>query len=145
MLRYAKLKFLLLTLFAFCWALSSYVYAQSVQPLAPHVAVGVDCYDEEHTKALLDYAVIEAGKDKTIILIARLGTGEHSRKLIWLRLRIASEYLMETRGVSKDRVVTAEGERVRDLGHVEIYVGGRLHVLFKMKRNKGFGGCPPDH
>jgi hypothetical protein len=143
MFRRAKLKSVSVILFAFCSVLSNHAFAQSDQPLEPRVVVGVDCHDEEHTKALLDDAAINAGKDKTIILIARLGTGERSRKLNRLRLLIARGYLMENRGVPKDRVITAEGERVRGLGHVEIYVGGRLHVLFKMNRNKGFGGCSP--
>ena len=125
--------------------LSGHAYAQSDQPPEPYVVVGVDCNDEEYVKALLDDAAITAGKDKTIIIIARLGTGERSRKYIRHRLLIASAYLRGERGVPENRIITAEGERVRGLGQVEIYVGGRLHVLFKMKRNKGFGGCPPDH
>ncbi len=140
-----KLKSALAALTGFCLMCSSDAFAQSEQSPTPYVIVGVDCHDEEHTKALLDYAAISAGKDKTIILIARLGGGERSRQLNRLRLLIASGYVMDNRGVPKDRVITAEGERVRGLGHVEIYVGGTLHTLFKMKRNKGFGGCPPDH
>jgi hypothetical protein len=142
MFRCSKPKYILPILLALFCGLSSYAYAQEGDPaIAPYVAVGVDCHDEEHTKALLDFAAISAGTDKTIILIARLGTGERSRNLTRLRLRIAGGYLMENRGVPKDRVITAEGERVRGLGHVEVYVGGRLHTLFKMKRSRGFGGC----
>jgi hypothetical protein len=124
---------------------SSHAYAQSDQPQEPYVVVGVDCNDEEHVKALLDDAAITARKDKAIIIIARLGTGERSRKNIRHRLLITSAYLRDVRGVPRDRIITAEGERVRGLGHVEIYVGGRLNILFKMKRDKGFGGCAPDH
>jgi hypothetical protein len=142
MLLFLKRKIAFVTFITCGLMLSSYAYAQSNQPSGPYVVEGVDCNDEEHVKALLDDAAITAGQDKTIIIIARLGTREPSRKLIQARLLIVSNYLIETRGVPKNRIISAEGERVRGLGDVEIYVGGRLHVLFRMKRNKGFGGCP---
>lgn len=119
-----------------------HTYAQTDKNGPPHILSGVDCNSVETVKALLDETAISAGKDSTIFIIARLGTGEHSRKFTRHRLFITSDYLIASRGVSKDKVITAEGERVRGFGLVEVYVGGKLFVIFKMKRNRSFGdGC----
>ena len=50
--------------------------------------------------------------------------------------------MTDVRGFPAKRIVTAEGGRVKGLGQVEVYVGGKLHTLFRMKRNKDFAtGC----
>lgn len=136
--------FLFVVLFAFP-ALSVQASAQSGQPSVPYVVAGVDCSDEEHVKSLLDHAAITAGAEKSLIIIARPGTGENSSSLIRRRLSAPQNYLVETRGVSKGKVITAVGERVRGPGHVEVYVGGDLFIIFKMKRKRHFasGGCSP--
>ena len=142
MLRHMKLILITVALTACCPALSYHVSAQNKQISEPYVVTGVDCNDEEHVKSLLDHAAITAGGDKTIIIIARLGSGEGSRHLIRRRLYAPVNYLVGIRGVSESRIVTAEGERVRGLGHVEIYVGGNLLITFKMKRGRDFGQGP---
>ena len=143
MFRYLKATFVFVALTTCCSVLSDDAYAQSVQPSEPYLVVGVDCNAEEHVKSLLDTAAILSGEDKSLIIIARLGAGESSRKLLRGRLYTVSNYLKRERGFSKSRVITAEGERVRGLGHVEVYAGGKLFTIFKMKRNRGFtsGGC----
>jgi hypothetical protein len=121
--------------------LSGYAWSQTRKASEPQVlgeSGGIDGTDCESTKAYMDNVVIEAGGDKSIIIIARLGNGERSNKVIRRRLHNLNGYLVETRGVSKERVITAEGERVRGLGQVEVYVGGKLFIIFKMKRNGDF-------
>ncbi len=108
----------------------------------PDGLTGVDCEGIMTRLDLIAIAADEAGKDQTIIIIARLGSGESSRHLIRGRLRQVADYL--NRRVSRDRIITAEGERVRGPGQLEFYVGGKLHSVFKLKRNrnlvKGCGG-----
>ena len=107
---------------------------------APDGLTGADC---EGTMMRLDFIAIaaeESGRDQTIIIIARLGTGETSRKLVGGRLRQVFDYL--NRRISGERIITAEGERVRGLGQLEFYVGGKLHSVFKVKRNRDLvAGC----
>jgi hypothetical protein len=144
MFQLLQAKFVYVALIVCGLVLSSHAYAQSNQNSDHYIVTSVDCEDEEQTKLLLDHAILTAGKDKSIIIIARLGIGESSRKIIRRRLSAVSRYLVETRGISKSRVIPAEGERVRDLGYVEVYVGGNLFILFKMKRSRDFGsGCRP--
>jgi hypothetical protein len=106
----------------------------------PDGLTGADC---EGVMMRLDFIAItaeETGKDQTIIIIARLGTGETSRRLVGSRLRQVADYL--NRRIPRDRIVTAEGERVRGLGHLEFYIGGKLHSIFKVKRNRDLiAGC----
>jgi len=108
----------------------------------PDGITGADC---EGAMARLDFIAIAAeksGEDETVIIIARLGSGESSRGLIAGRLRQVADYL--SRRLPRDRVVTAEGARVRGLGQLEFYVAGKLHSVFRLRRNRDLvKGCAP--
>jgi len=142
MLPHLKTKFALIILI-----ISSFVFVTHAQTTQnpqiygePDGLNGADC---EGIMMRLDFIAIaanEAGKDQLIIIIARLGTGESSRHLVRNRLRQIADYL--NRKVSRDRIITAEGERVRGLGQLEFYVGGKLHSVFRIKRNRDLvKGC----
>ena len=137
-------KFLRLTLIVpiavvCCGTLSNVGAAQILQRPEPII---VDGANNETTKAELDLLAEKAGQDKLIILIARLGKSEFSRTLSQQRLRTVRDYLRFTRAVSEDRLVTAEGERVSDVGRVEAYVDGKLFMVFRLRRNKNFAPEP---
>ena len=127
-------------------ALISTAHPQSSQSSSPEIygepdgITGTDC---ESTMMRLDFIAIAAdqpSKDQTIIIIARLGRGERVRTLNRRRLAQVADYL--TRRVSKDRIISAEGERISGLGQLEFYVGGRLHTIFKVRRNRDLvRGC----
>jgi hypothetical protein len=117
---------------------------QSAKPIIVGGNQGVDGSNCDTTKAAFDHIAQTAGDEETIIAIGRLGRGELSRELIRRRLRNLEEFIYFTRGMSKDRVVKAEGERVDGLGHVEVYIKGKLFMIFRMKRNKDFlTNCEP--
>jgi hypothetical protein len=97
----------------------------------------------EGAAARLDFAVIEANKldGAYLIIIARLGTGEVSSNLNQTRLAVAKEYVLR-RGADL-KYVLAQGERVKGLGRLELYVGGKLYDVLPLKRNaKGY--CLPE-
>ena len=141
-----KTKFVLVGLFLGTLISSTPIYAQSGRSLTPQIygepdgLTGADC---EGIMMRLDFVAIaaeEAGKDQTIIIIARFGSGESVRSLNRRRLRQVADYL--NRRVSSDRIITAEGERVRGLGQLEFYVGGKLNIIFKVKRHRDLvKGC----
>jgi hypothetical protein len=96
----------------------------------------------ETTKSELDLLAQRAPQDTLIIIIARLGTGEYSRTLNRRRLEGMREYLEMTRGVPKDRLIVAEGARVKGLGQVDFYVSGKLFLRFTVNRNRDLTrGC----
>jgi hypothetical protein len=104
---------------------------------SPQEPVGCDA-----ATGYLDFAVIDTLEleGAHLIIIARLGTGETSRRLNQHRLRVVEEYVRR-RG-SGLKYVLAEGRKVEGLGRVELYVGGRLlHILPLRKNAKGF--CLP--
>ncbi len=149
MLDYLKLGSLSFLLSVWIFFACGYSYAQSVDYKIPRVVGGTrgisgdDCHT---TKAEIDFAILAAGidpkEDGIIIIIARLGRGEPSGTLVGERLRQLTDFMTDFRGFPSRRIVTAEGERVRGLGQVEVYVRGKLHTIFKMKRNKDFAtGC----
>ena len=125
---------------------ASVCVARGQAPQTPQIygeADGLTGADCEGVMMRLDFIAIaaeESGKAQTVIIIARLGTGETSRKLVGSRLRQAADYV--NRRIPRGRIITAEGGRVRGLGLLEFYVGGKLHSIFKVKRNRDLvAGC----
>lgn len=94
--------------------------------------------DNESAKAALDLVAQTVGDTNQIILIGRLGGREFSRRLNRQRLQIASDYLSSTRGVPEGRITRAEGERTSGAGRLEVYLSGKLFMVFKFPRNKNF-------
>lgn len=92
----------------------------------------------EGAASRLDFAVIDTKKIEGgyLIIIARLGDGEQST-LNQARLAGVEEYILR-RG-SDLKYVLAQGARVKGLGRVEVYVGGRLKEIMPFKKNaKGY-------
>jgi hypothetical protein len=87
------------------------------------------------------------GADASIIAIARLGDGERNRMLNHRRLHNVRVYLTEF-GWHRDpaTVITAEGERVKGYGRVELYVRGVSFESLAVRRNHDLlvGSCEPD-
>jgi hypothetical protein len=138
---------LVIVAIAICCLMLSNVTAQSTQSSKPIIVggdSGIDGYNCDITKSDFDLIAHTAGEDKSIIAIARLGKGEASRQVVRNRLRNLRDFLYLTRGVPEERVILAEGERAQGLGQVEVYIAGKLFIIFRMKRNKDFfTGCQP--
>jgi hypothetical protein len=85
-----------------------------------------------------------AGAEGTIIAIARLGDGEMKRDLNRRRLHNVRIFLMDF-GWHRDpgTVITAEGEKVKGYGRVELYVRGNLFAALAVRRNQDLlvGSC----
>jgi len=141
MLSYPKLLFAALAL---CCLLSP-AGAQDRQPTRPVIigeGRGTDGTNCEDTLAVLDLIAQDAEGEGSIIMVSRLGRGEANRNLAWQRMHGLGLYLRATRGVSEERIVMAEGQRISGLAKVEIYFGAKLHAVFHLKRNKEFlKGC----
>lgn len=87
------------------------------------------------------------GPNTLIIAIARLGDGERQRELNRRRLHNVRVYLTQFGwNRAPEAVITAEGERVKGYGRVELYVGGRLFDMIAVKNNGDLlvGSCEPD-
>jgi hypothetical protein len=88
-----------------------------------------------------------AGADGTIIAIGHLGDGESSLKLSSRRLHNVRVYLTEFGWHRQPTtVITAEGERIKGYGRVELYVKGVLFAILQVKRNHDLlvGSCEPE-
>lgn len=112
----------------------------NLKPRSTPIFVAAD--NNEGWKTEISYLSQSAGADESVILIARLGNREVSRRLNRQRLQIARAYLHVGRGLEppfeEEHIVTAEGERVRGAGRVEAYVRGKLFMVFMFGRNKNF-------
>lgn len=93
--------------------------------------------------ATLDAAHKQAGADGLVIVIARLGDGEQRQQLNRRRLYDVRTYLVEFDHRSPQTIITAEGERVKGYGRVELYVGGKLFYMLMIRPNADFavGSC----
>src|SRR4051812_30093608 len=119
MLRTLLLEIISLALIA-CGVSPGPAAAQNTQTPEPYIvggSRGLDGTDlEETTSHYLDPIAKRAGVDKSIIMIARPGDGEISRRTTRRRLSALRDYFVNTRGIAGVNVITAEGERVRGLG-----------------------------
>ena len=102
------------------------------ETLVPSSQEPVGC---DAASGYLDHAVIDTLKleGASLIIIARLGTGEKSSRLNQQRLSVEEEYI-KRRG-SNLKYILAQGDRVVGLGRVELYVGGRLLHILPFKKN----------
>ncbi len=80
-----------------------------------------------------------------LIIVARLGDGERRKELNFRRLYNARLQLTRI-GVPSDKIVIAEGERVKGLGRVELYVRGEFIGALPVRRGADIcvGCCGPD-
>lgn len=101
--------------------------------------IQVNSDSNEDAKAAFSLLGQRIGADEIVILIARKGTGERS-KLNRKRLDILRFYIDVSRGTSmpQQNIVTAEGEPLRGRGRIEVYLRGRLFMVFIFSRNKNF-------
>ena len=121
-------------------AVASTVAPQSTRPPKLPLPTGDFC---ETNVTNLDLAHSEAGEDGLIIAIARLGNGERNRDLNHRRLYNLRTYLERFRKRASKTIITAEGERVKAPGRIEIYVGGKLFIAIELRRGEDFhvGSC----
>ena len=89
----------------------------------------------EDAKARLDMLRNEVGGEGVIILVARLGDGEKSRKVNRERLYNVWSYLHHAGQFPESRIVKAEGERARGRGRVDLYAKGKLMLVLTGRRN----------
>ena len=122
-----KVFFLLIAL-----AVISCTVADAQGKLEPVLGTSEKC---EEAKALLDLLRIEAGDEGVIILVARLGDGEKSRKVNRERLYNVWSYLHHAGQFPESRIIKAEGERARGSGRVELYAKGKLMLVLSGRRN----------
>jgi hypothetical protein len=109
------------------------------EPMVIGENVGVDGSHCESAKAEFDLiAAVANERDSNVIIISRLGKGEYSRGVSRLRMAQIRDHLMMVRAYTSDRVVTAEGERVKGLGVVEVYIKRKPFIIYRMKRNRDF-------
>jgi hypothetical protein len=120
---------MILALMFLCAALS-----QAQTQTEPFLGDGAS---NEDSKAILDLIAQRAGNGKLIIMIARHGDRE-PRGINRRRLGRASQYLQNTRAIPKSRLIVAEGTRVRGRGKLEIYLDGKLLVVFTFRPNRDF-------
>jgi hypothetical protein len=113
-------------------SVASPTFAQQKNHLEPVFGTTNNCED---AKARLDATTIEVGKEGFIILITRLGDGESLRKVNRQRLYYILRYFNRADQLGEKRLITAEGERIRGLGRVEIYAKGKLMLILTTKRN----------
>ncbi len=118
------------------------VSAVAQEPTGPRIVgqkLGVDGRYCETAKADWDLiAQVANERNSNVIIISHLGTGERSRRINRLRLSQIRNHLLLVRAYAPERVIIAEGDRVRGLGVVEVYLNGKPFIIYRMRRNQDF-------
>jgi hypothetical protein len=136
----------LLLILALCVASATGTVAQNQSTSDPLTGQPPD--NCEGNSARLDVVLNKsrgAGENKVAIVIARLGTREQSRELNRRRLYTVRSYLTAM-GLSSQKLITAEGERVQGYGRIEVYIDGELVEVLSVERCKDLpvGICDND-
>lgn len=78
--------------------------------------------------------------DKKIFVIGRLGTAEKSKKLNFSRIESVVSKLLSARPregrITRDRIITAQGEPISKFGIIEVYGDGYLLMTFQLGKNE---------
>jgi len=127
-----------------CLLLVLWVLAFAITSLGQNQAGVVElksagCEIDEANFNVVGVDALERLGDKDfLIAIARLGSGDKRRGLNRIRLSAAKEWLSNA-AFPINKLVLAEGERVRGNGRVEFYIGGKLtHIILPAPN---FGLC----
>ncbi len=85
---------------------------------------------------VINAALEQTKEDGVLIVVVRLGDSEASRELIRRRLYNLRQYFKE-RGsrLVTERIIFAEGERVKGYGRIEYYLGGKLYERLLFPKN----------
>ena len=85
--------------------------------------------------------------DGVLIAIVRLGDGENSQQLVRRRIFNIRQYF-RTRGhrLPSEKLVVAQGEKVKGYGRIEYYLDGKLHERLLYPKNSFIcqSCCGPD-
>jgi hypothetical protein len=99
----------------------------------------------EETIAHLERIVrdFKSGAER-LFIISRLGTNEYPRKTNF-RLLNTQQHL-SAMGIDSEKVIFAEGERVKGEGRIEFYLGSHLRLVILAKHNQMPNlTCCPDY
>ena len=98
--------------------------------------------------AVLDVVAQNAPADLPIRVVARLGEGDMRPDLNRRRLHNVRTYWTEFRfdKLTRESIILTEGERVKDHGRLEIYIGDKLTTMLRLKSNLDLivGNCYPE-
>ena len=127
----------LLAVITTLFALLGPAFAQTSPSSQPIQVNGDNNQDSKAQLSLLGHTIVS---DEVVVLIARLGIGETNRKLNRRRLNVLRSYINVTRvtPIPRQNIVTAEGEDFHGPGRIEVYLRGKLFMIFTLGRNKNF-------
>ena len=127
----------LIALLFCCVSANDLVRAKGPQDSKP---IQVNGSNNEDSKAALALLAQTINQDEFVILIARAGNGESLRGLNRRRLSVVRSYVNVTRStpIPEQKIVTAQSERVRGRGRIEVYLRGKLFMVFLFDQNKTF-------
>jgi hypothetical protein len=119
----------------------AHVLGQTNQGAEPIQVNGDSNEDSKAALALLGQTIFP---DEVVILIARRSTVESNRKLNRKRLEVVRSYIDVSRAtpIPKQNIVMAEGEPFHGRGRIEVYLRGKLFMVFNLGRNKNFAPEP---
>ena len=77
-------------------------------------------------------------ENQKIFVIAHLGTGEKSSNLNRRRLKDVGAEFDQGGPMSRENLILAEGERVKGLARIDVYIGSKLQFISYIPRNGDF-------
>jgi len=130
----------------FLLALCAVTGAAQQSSIEPYIVKGDGNAGELNSAYLDKLTVDQQSTNERIFVIARLGQSETARSLNINRLQAARSYLVETRGINREQVIFAEGERAAGEGRIEFYLGSELMLVSLAARGRNVSlNCCEDY
>lgn len=129
--------------FGFIFILCCLFSIESIGQIKAETVIESDDNCEKHIAAydnIKMFAENPPYPEPIIVIIARLGDRESSPKLNQQRLAIAKKSLVFPIDYPAEKIVTAQGDKIKGKGQVEFYVNGRFLIAFKVGRKKNLKG-----
>ncbi len=127
-----------------CFGVSQVVNGQEAPPFeSPKTPVNCEMALSYVNDALVRYSSKTSNTDSFLIVIFRLGDGENFPNLNLKRMETLKSYIQSVDKKQNIKAVFAQGERVKGLGTIEIYMDGKLlySLPIEKRRNLDITSC----
>jgi hypothetical protein len=93
---------------------------------------------QRNTINIANMKALARTKDERVFVIAHLGSGEASQYLNARRLRVVGAEFDQNSPMSRDKLILAEGARVKGHARIDVYLGSELYFVSYIPLNGNF-------
>lgn len=105
---------------------------------APEIVQATAERCQQNTVNIANLKQVARTNNQKVFVIAHLGEGEKSLNLSQRRLKDIGAEFNQASPMSRDKIILAEGERVKGQARIDVYLGSELYFVSYIPRNGDF-------